>query len=136
MTDATGIGIGDVVKLGAETGHGGVEGVIASLIDVIIDGQFTYRYSVRLPDDSLIEAGPDDLRPTGECVLLFQPDEVVRIRQSAKFPELIGAEGIVCGFGEIAPREFEYAVYITHLERVYAFLGGDLESLGRFESLM
>lgn len=127
--------LGDVVRLGPTTGHDGERGIIADFTDINADGRITYRYSIRLPDDSLLEVGGQDFQRTGESVLLFQPNEVVRVVRSDDFPELIGAEGIVCAFGEIAPREFEYAVYISHLERVYSLLGPDIESLGRFESV-
>lgn len=135
MVDARDLNLGDVINLSPKTGSSYLQGVIVDFSDEVSGDIITYIYSIRLPDDSLVEATPDEFQKTGESVLLFQPDEVVRIRKSDAFPELVGADGIVCAFGEIAPREFTYAVYIPHLERVYSMFGADLESLGRFETL-
>lgn len=136
MIEAGDTNLGDVVLLESKTGHIQKQGVVVNVIDEITCGQITQRYSIRLPDDSLIEANKEDLRRTGKNILIFQMNEVVRVLHSDKFPEVINAEGSVCAFGEIAPREFEYAVYIPHLERVYAFLAEEIESLGRFESFI
>lgn len=126
--------LGDVVRLGAATGHDGIQGIVVDFVGQVVEGEVVYRFSVRLPDDSVISATADDFRCTGKSILLFQPDEVVRVVKSDESPELVGAEGIVCGFAEIAPREFVYGVLISHLQEVYNLLGDDLESLGRFET--
>lgn len=125
--------LGDLVILESGSVYDGESGVIADVESEVAGGVVGYRYAVRLPGGGLVWLDREQFSVTGESVLDFRINEVVRIVGSVRFPELNGGDGVILGAGEEAPGRFRYAVFVSSRQEVYMMSAAELETLGRFE---